>query len=127
MRTSLLRRCLTVLLLAAAAATAASCQRKSEGVVKVLVIGDTPRLIDPERGQLTPGEAVLIENAAQGLVRFDARGQIEPGLAETWNVSDDGLALRVAEFGGGPPLGYTSNSDACPAGQPELAVKVTRT
>lgn len=87
-----LRRCLTLLLLAAAAATVTNCRGKSEGVVQVLVIGDTPRLVDPQRGPLSPGEAVLIENAAQGLVRFDARGQIEPGLAETWNVSDDGLS-----------------------------------
>src|SRR5690242_8010711 len=30
-------------------------------------------------------------------------------------VSDDGLVDSVAEFGGVPPLGYTSNSEACPA------------
>jgi peptide/nickel transport system substrate-binding protein len=29
---------------------------------------------------------------AQGLVRFDERGQVIPGLAERWNVSDDGLS-----------------------------------
>ena len=29
---------------------------------------------------------------AQGLVRFDERGQVVPGLAERWNVSDDGLS-----------------------------------
>ena len=33
-----------------------------------------------------------MSSAAQGLVRFDARGQIEPGLAERWNVTDDGLS-----------------------------------
>jgi peptide/nickel transport system substrate-binding protein len=35
---------------------------------------------------------VLLQNAAQGLVRFDAQGNIEGGLAERWNVSDDGLS-----------------------------------
>jgi peptide/nickel transport system substrate-binding protein len=29
---------------------------------------------------------------AQGLVRLDERGQVIPGLAERWNVSDDGLS-----------------------------------
>jgi peptide/nickel transport system substrate-binding protein len=96
---------MTLLLLAAAAATAAGCERKSEGVVKVLVIGETPRLVDPQRGQLTAGEAVLIDNAAQGLVRFDARGQIEPGLAETWNVSDDGLSYIFRLANGNWPNG----------------------
>jgi peptide/nickel transport system substrate-binding protein len=105
MRTLFFRRCLTLLLLAAAATTAASCQRKSQGVVQVLVVGDTPRLVDPQRGQLSAGEAVLINNTAQGLVRFDARGQIEPGLAETWNVSDDGLSYIFRLANGNWPNG----------------------
>ena len=105
MRTLFLRRCLTLLLLAAAAASATGCQRKTEGVVQVLVIGDTPRLADPQRGPLSPGEAVLIDNAAQGLVRFDPRGQIEPGLAETWNVSDDGLSYIFRLANGNWPNG----------------------
>jgi peptide/nickel transport system substrate-binding protein len=102
---------MTLLLLAAAAATATGCERKSEGVVKVLVIGETPRLVDPQRGQLTAGEAVLIDNAAQGLVRFDARGQIEPGLAETWNVSDDGLSYIFRLANGNWPSGRKITAD----------------
>jgi len=102
---------MTLLLLAAAAATATGCERKSEGVVKVLVIGETPRLVDPQRGQLTAGEAVLIDNAAQGLVRFDARGQIEPGLAETWNVSDDGLSYIFRLANGNWPNGRKITAD----------------
>ena len=31
-------------------------------------------------------------NVAQGLVRFDAGGNIVGGLAERWNVSDDGIS-----------------------------------
>jgi peptide/nickel transport system substrate-binding protein len=85
-------RCLVAVLTVAAAIGASGCGRKSEGAVQVLVIGDTPRLVDPGRQPVTRPDAVLLNNAAQGLVRLDARGQIEPGLAEAWNVSDDGLS-----------------------------------
>ena len=40
---------------------------------------------------LDPPSAFLVEAAAQGLVRFDAGGEIEPALAQSWIVSDDGL------------------------------------
>lgn len=99
MRLPVLRNCLAVALAAALAAATSACDRKSEGVIQALVIGETPRLVDPQGRSLSTSEAVLITNAAQGLVRFDARGQIEPGLAETWNVSDDGLSyiFRLAD------------------------------
>jgi oligopeptide transport system substrate-binding protein len=74
------------------AAIPAACNRQPEGAVKVAAIGRPPRLTDPATGPLSPPDAVLLANAAQGLVRFDARGQVEPGLAERWNVSDDGLS-----------------------------------
>lgn len=68
------------------------CERAPEGAIRVAVIGEAPRVVDPAAGPLSPGAAVLLQNAAQGLVRFDPRGRIEPGLAERWNVSDDGLS-----------------------------------
>ncbi|WP_205478798.1 ABC transporter substrate-binding protein [Sphingomonas arenae] len=69
-----------------------SCRQAEEGAVHVTVLGDTPKVVDPAAGPLDAGEAVLLASVAQGLVRFDPVGNIEPGLAERWNVSDDGLS-----------------------------------
>ncbi|HEY0627850.1 MAG TPA: ABC transporter substrate-binding protein [Sphingomicrobium sp.] len=56
------------------------------------VIGPEPKLIETVTAPLSESEAVIRSNMAQGLVRFDERGQVVPGLAERWNVSDDGLS-----------------------------------
>src|SRR5215213_9589220 len=102
---SALRRAVAMALLIAGAAFTAGCERQHDGEVTVAVIGETPKIVDPSARPLTQSEAVLLNNVAQGLVRFDARGQVEPGLAERWNVSDDGLSyifrLASAEWPGG--------------------------
>lgn len=92
MRTPFLRRYLAIALAAVLASGAGGCQRKAQGVVDVVVIGGEPKLADPQQARLDPAQSVLMSTIAQGLVRFDANGHIEPGLAETWNVSDDGLS-----------------------------------
>jgi peptide/nickel transport system substrate-binding protein len=89
---TVLRRTSAVLLLATLAAATQGCDNKSEGAPKVLVLGATPRLVDPAAGPVEPADAVLLANVAQGLVRFDGSGNIVGGLAERWNVSDDGLS-----------------------------------
>ena len=93
-----MRRLLPVLLVLALALTPAACRKQPEGAVSVTVIGGPPKIADPARGPLSPGDAVLLGNVAQGLVRFDSSGNIVAGLAERWNVSDDGLSyiFRIA-------------------------------
>ena len=74
------------------AMASSGCQRSTEGTTDVTVIGEQPKVVDPSAGALTESQAVLLSSVAQGLVRFDASGQIVPGLAERWNVTDDGLS-----------------------------------
>src|SRR5688572_782078 len=95
MRRPFLRQALAAAL---ALAAACSCSQQDEGAIRVAVIGDKLAMADPIDGALSAPQEVLLANTAQGLVRFDARGQIEPGLAERWNVSDDGLSyiFRIA-------------------------------
>src|SRR3954447_13616759 len=89
---TLSRRTLTLLLLPALAVMLSACPRQPEGAIKVLVIGGEPTMRDPALGPLSAPDEVLLQNVAQGLVSFDASGNIVGGLAERWNVSDDGLS-----------------------------------
>lgn len=97
MRPISIRRAGSVMLLVATGLIAA-CRPSDQGAIRVAAIGPQVEFVDPAAGPLTAPTAVLLANSAQGLVRFDARGQIEPGLAERWNVSDDGLSyiFRIA-------------------------------
>lgn len=71
---------------------------ESDGSIAISVIGSKPKVLNPNSGPLDPSSRYLIGAVAQGLVTFDARGGIEPALAESWIVTDDGLSyiFRVA-------------------------------
>ena len=93
----------------AVAPTLGGCDRRSDaGPVVVSAIGGAPRLADPSIGRLGTPSRLLLDSTAQGLVRFDAAGQIEPGLAERWIVIDGGMSyifrLRDAEWSDGRPV-----------------------
>jgi peptide/nickel transport system substrate-binding protein len=85
-------------MLAALALAPSVCKPGPTGAANVVVIGGEPTLRDPALGPLSTPDAVLVGSVAQGLVRFDASGNIVGGLAERWNVSDDGLSyiFRIA-------------------------------
>lgn len=88
------RRVAGQLALAAAALpllTMAGCGEEKTGPIAVSAIGKPPELVNPNLNDLDPPSAFLLDAVAQGLVRFDIGGQIEPALAQRWIVSDDGL------------------------------------
>ena len=98
MPASTFRRAFALLALAAAAASLTACKDQPRGDVRVTVIGEKPKFRDPAQEPLSVPDGILLGEVAQGLVRFDAAGNIVSGLAERWNVSDDGRSyiFRIA-------------------------------
>ncbi len=93
----------------ALALSAGGCDRRPDDVpVVVSAIGPPAVPADPNLGPLDPPARMLMGATAQGLVRFDAAGQIEPALAERWIVIDGGRSyifrLRKAEWPDGGPV-----------------------
>ncbi|WP_340314839.1 ABC transporter substrate-binding protein [Rhizorhabdus argentea] len=75
-----------------AAMLLASCGRgDNDEQVTVSVIGRETRLRDPASALPRQADAALLGAVAQGLVGIDAGGQVQPGLAIRWAISDDGL------------------------------------
>lgn len=99
---------LSALILSAALVLAACTPRADTGPIVVSAIGDTPQLQDPARGPRDMPTRLMLDMTAQGLVRFDSAGQIEPGIAERWSVIDNGTSyifrLRDAEWSDGKPV-----------------------
>jgi peptide/nickel transport system substrate-binding protein len=84
----------------------AGCRDPESGPVAISAIGGAPTLANPNRVALDPPSAMLTAATAQGLVRFDPAGQIEPALAQSWTVTDDGTSYifrigRTEWTGGG--------------------------
>ena len=69
----------------------AGCSEPERGPITVSAIGEPPALVNPNLETLGPPASFLAEAVAQGLVQFDAGGQVQPALAQSWIVSDDGL------------------------------------
>jgi peptide/nickel transport system substrate-binding protein len=84
------------------------CGGEQSGPIRVSAIGGPPQLVNANLQPLDPPSAFLAETIAQGLVRFDAAGEIEPALAQSWIVSDDGLRytfrIRRATWADGSPV-----------------------
>ncbi|MBA2934284.1 ABC transporter substrate-binding protein [Sphingomonas sp. CGMCC 1.13654] len=74
----------------------AGCRRHDDGgPIEVSVIGSATAAsrAGADRAPLDAPSAALIGATRQGLVRFDAGGQIVPGIAARWIVSDGGRSL----------------------------------
>jgi len=71
-------------------ATASCTGKRDQSPVKVDLIGETSELADPLRASDMPAAKVMLGATAQGLLAFDARGEVMDALAESWIVEDGG-------------------------------------
>ena len=82
--------CLMAGAMALGAVVLGSCSQKASGPVVVSVIGSSAELAKPLNHLPAPAAKLMLEATAQGLVAFDASGDILPALAQRWIVEDDG-------------------------------------
>lgn len=73
------------MLLAFGAGTASA-----KDTIKLGMVLEPPHL-DPTAGAAAAIDEVVYANVFEGLTRIDRDGVVQPGLAESWDVSDDGL------------------------------------
>ncbi|WIJ24673.1 ABC transporter substrate-binding protein [Devosia sp. RR2S18] len=50
-----------------------------------------PPMLDPTAGAAEAIDVVTYQNIFEGLVRIDQDGAVQPGLAQDWTISEDGL------------------------------------
>lgn len=84
------------------------CSDSNQGTITLSVIGGEARAGNPNRQDLDAPSLAMTGALMQGLVQFDAQGEIEPALAERWMVTDDGLSyifrIRRTSWSDGAPV-----------------------
>ncbi|SFV36476.1 peptide/nickel transport system substrate-binding protein [Devosia crocina] len=55
-----------------------------------------PPALDPTAGAAEAIDVVVYQNVFEGLTRIDENGAVQPGLASSWTISDDGLTYRFS-------------------------------
>lgn len=77
------------ILAAAALALVSSSALAARTDLVVGVVLEPPHL-DPTAGAAAAIDEVVYANVFEGLTRIDANAQVQPGLAESWTISEDG-------------------------------------
>ncbi|MBR3836259.1 MAG: peptide ABC transporter substrate-binding protein [Clostridia bacterium] len=63
---------------------------EDDDIALVMPITSDPMCLDPQIAE-TDEAKLIVSNCYEGLVRLDEKGEIIPGVAESWTVSPDGL------------------------------------
>jgi ABC-type oligopeptide transport system substrate-binding subunit len=79
----------------------------AETVLRVANIAE-PETLDPHK-TLLQAETNILRNLFEGLVVLDPKGNVAPGVAESWSISEDGLSYRFklranAKWSNGDPV-----------------------
>ena len=72
------------------AAESSSTSADGEQTLVRMNIGSEPDSLDPWQSAASDTEAIM-HNVFEGLCLYDENGEIIPGLAERWDISEDGL------------------------------------
>jgi ABC-type oligopeptide transport system substrate-binding subunit len=79
----------------------------AETVLRIANLAE-PESLDPHRTALLT-EVHVVRNLFEGLVVLDPKGNVAPGVAESWSISEDGLSYRFklranAKWSNGDPV-----------------------
>jgi peptide/nickel transport system substrate-binding protein len=85
-----MRRCLFAWIAAAAMVAWATSALAARDTLTMGMVLEPPHL-DPTAGAAAAIDEVVYANIFQGLTRIDRDGTVQPDLAESWDISDDGL------------------------------------
>lgn len=72
-----------------------SCSKSGTGKSFAYPIDASPSTLDPQYANET-GAKIIINNCFEGLVRLNDDGEIIPGIAKEWKISDDGLTYTFS-------------------------------
>jgi len=82
---------LTRILIGASAIALAAGSAQAQQTDMTVAIQLEPPNLDPTGGAAQAIDSVLYSNVFEGLTRFMADGSVVPGLAASWDISEDGL------------------------------------
>lgn len=84
-----MKKLLTLFLLSLVFVFFISCEGKKAEKNIIINVGPEPKTIDPTLNSSVDG-SIYIHHAFEGLSTRDKEGKIAPGVAESWDISEDG-------------------------------------